>query len=68
MAYKHQDQRYRTRHGVRYECVEDICDATFGDLWVQAKARVNELRGDGRKAFCERSRDGFYRVFVATTN
>lgn len=64
MAFKHQTESYRNRNGVHYVCDGDILDATFGDLWVQAKARVNELRESGKRAFYERQPDGWYRVFV----
>lgn len=65
MPFKHQMQSYRTRKGVRFECDGDILDATFGDLLVQAKARVNELREAGMLAFYERQDGGWYRVFCA---
>lgn len=65
MPIKHQASSYRTRNGIRFENEGDICDATFCDLHIQAKLRVQELREHGRKAFSERHPDGFYRVFVA---
>jgi hypothetical protein len=60
--YKHQEQSYRNRNGVRYECDGDICD-TSATGREMAKARVNELKIGGRRAFFEKQ-DGFYRVFV----
>lgn len=65
MAFKHQTNCYRTRQGIRYENDGDICDATFGALHIQAKARANELKEEGKKVFIERQPEGFYRVFVA---
>lgn len=65
MPFKHQTESYRTRNGKRFVCDGDILDATFGDLWVQAKARVNELHEQGKRAFYERQDGGWYRVFVA---
>lgn len=65
MPIKHQAASYRTRKGIRFENDGDICDATFGALHIQATARVQELREQGKQAFAERHPDGFYRVFVA---
>lgn len=64
MPIKHQASCYRTRNGIRYENDGDICDPTFVALHIQARARVIELREQGRKAFAERQPEGFYRVFV----
>ena len=63
MAFKHQDQSYRTRFGVRYECAEDICDTSKGDLQWQAHEKVRHFRLCGRQAFFEKQ-DGFYRIFA----
>lgn len=66
MPFKHQAASYRTRRGKRFENDGDICDLSLGDLAGQARARVLELRAQGRNAFSERQPDGFFRVFVAT--
>lgn len=63
MTHKHQDSSYRNRNGVRFECFEDLCDLSKGDLKHQAKEMVRGFRDQGRKAFYEKI-DGFYRVFA----
>lgn len=63
MPFKHQENSFRTRNGIKFINDGDICDATFGALHIQAMARVTELREQGIKAFSERHPDGFYRVF-----
>lgn len=65
MPIKHQAASYRTRNGIRFENDGDICDEAFGALYIQAKARVQELRKQGWKAFAEQHPDGFFRVYVA---
>lgn len=64
MPVKHQIDSYRNRQGVRFECFEDVCDASKGDLRWQAQELVRGFRDQGRKAFFEKQ-DDFYRVFVA---
>lgn len=67
MSHKHQQASYRNRNGVRYECFEDLCDESKGDLRSQAQEMVRGLRSQGRKSFFEKH-DGFYRVFVEDTS
>lgn len=63
MTFKHQTQSYRNRNGIRYECFEDVCDASKGDLRWQAREMVRGFKDSGRKAFFEKG-DGYYRVFA----
>ncbi len=63
MPIKQQTESFRTRSGVRFECAEDLCDTSKGDLRWQAQEAVRGFRDQGRKAFFERN-EGFYRVFV----
>ena len=63
MTFKHQTESYRNRDGIRFECAEDVCDASLGNLRWQAREMVRGFRDQGRKAFFEKQ-DGFYRVFV----
>jgi hypothetical protein len=63
MPFKHQAQSYRNRNGIRYECAEDVCDGSKGDLRWQAQEMVRGFKDQSRKAFFEKG-DGYYRVFV----
>ena len=66
MPIKHQTESYRNRRGLRFECTEDLCDPSKGDLRWQAQEMVRGFRDQGRKAFFEKQ-GGFYRVFVEDT-
>jgi hypothetical protein len=64
MAIKHQQESYRTRKGVRFQCWED-CHGTIGGKSAKQEAKevVALIRSEGIQAFYESHPDGYARVF-----